>query len=281
MFQINWKLKSLLYNIFGFLNLKNIFYLCQKYITKRSRVDISQISDVWKFHSKIIKNNNINSLLEVGAGKSLEQNIYFSYLFKNKICQTAIDINNMIDLELANEASIQISKLLKTDFLGDIKNLKDLKAQYNIEYKAPMSTTNLLQAKLDYDLCVSSTALEHFTKEDLSTYLLDLKKIIKKEGLISSAIDYSDHYSHTDNSISRLNFLKFSEIKWKKYNNSFLYQNRLRHRHYVDLFKKFNYEIIEEVKSESIDPPKKLNEQYENANKDNFILWGYFLIKNT
>ena len=270
----------MLYNIFSFLKLNNIFYLCQKYITKRSKINISQISDIWKFHSKVIKNNNINSLLEVGAGKSLEQNIYFSYLFKNQICQTAIDINKMIDFELVNEASFQISKLLKVDFLGDVKNLKDLKAKYNIEYKAPMSTTNLLLKKLDFDLCVSSTALEHFTKEDLNTYLLDLKKIIKKEGLISSAIDYSDHYSHTDNSISRLNFLKFDEKKWKKYNNSFLYQNRLRHRHYVDLFKKFNYEIIEEVKSESISPPKDLDGQYEITNKDNFILWGYFLVKS-
>ena len=81
MFQINWKIKSLLYNIFSFFKLKKTIYLTQKYITKRSQVNISSINKIWKYHSDAIESNNIESLLEVGAGKSLELNIYLSYCF--------------------------------------------------------------------------------------------------------------------------------------------------------------------------------------------------------
>ena len=280
MFQINWKIKSLLYSIFSFFKLKKTFYLTQKYITKRSKVNISSIHKMWKYHGDAIESNNIENLLEVGAGKSLEQNIYLSYLFKNKIYQTTIDINNMLDFELFNSASLQISRLLNIKYPGKIKTIKEIRNVYNIKYIAPQSTSDLIKINSKFDICLSSTTLEHFAEKDLDIYLNDAKKLIKKNGLISSVIDYSDHYSHTDKTISPLNFLQFSKKEWEKYNNSFLYQNRLRHRDYVKLFKKFNYEIVQEIKGETTDPTKKLDNEYQLSNKDNFILWGYFLTKN-
>jgi hypothetical protein len=112
MFQINWKLKSFLYSLFVFLRMQSTFYLVQKYITKRSRLNIAQINELWKFHANTIKKYKTRSLLEVGAGKSLEQNIFISYYFQNMISQTLIDINKMIDLNIVNHANEQILKLL-------------------------------------------------------------------------------------------------------------------------------------------------------------------------
>ena len=96
MFQINWKLKALLYKIFAFFNLKKIFYFIQKYITKRSKIDIQIISNLWVSHADNIKKFECKNILEIGAGKSLEQNIYLSYFFNNMINQTTIDINKML-----------------------------------------------------------------------------------------------------------------------------------------------------------------------------------------
>ena len=62
-----------------------------------------------------------------------------------------------------------------------------------------------------FDSCISSTTLEHLSLKQLSDTFLRLKKIIKKDGIISSLIDYSDHYSHTDRNIGALNFLKFDQ----------------------------------------------------------------------
>lgn len=280
MFQINWKTKSFLYNIFSFLKLKKAFYLSQKYITRRSKVNIKEINKIWKYHADSINACSISNLLEVGAGKSLEQNIYFSYLYENKIEQTVIDINKMIDFELINKASIQISKIMQKIYKGEVKSIEDLKIKYNINYRAPIKTADLKSEPFKYDFCVSSTALEHFTSNDLNEHFNNLKSLIKSNGYISSVIDYSDHYSHTDKNISPLNFLQYSDLEWKKYNNLFLYQNRLRHRHYLELFKKFDFFISKEIKGNSINPPVNLNSKYNNSEKDNFILWGYFLIRN-
>ena len=142
MFQINWKLKAFLYLVFSFFRLKGIFYFLQKYITKRSLVNIVKINKLWTFHANSIEKNNSKSVIEIGAGKSLEQNIYLSYKFNGVLNQTAIDINNMLDFDLVNQASKQISSILNCNNKGKVENLEQLKRLYNISYMAPYNLSN-------------------------------------------------------------------------------------------------------------------------------------------
>ena len=110
------------------------------------------------------------------------------------------------------------------------------------------------------------------------SFLLDVKKILKEGGLISSIIDYSDHYSHTDKNIKSLNFLKFDEGDWVKYNNSYLYQNRLRHQDYRKLFNDFNYEIKIEHKGNSAEKFQNISKKFDTHDDETFICWGYYLL---
>ncbi len=280
MFQINWKTKSLLYKIFDFLKLEKFFYLVQKLITKRSKININSINKNWEVHGNNISKLQVNSLIEIGAGKSLEQNIFFSYIFENKIKQTVIDINKMIDFALFNEANFHISKILNKEKKDDVNGVEDIKKIYNIEYKAPFDLKRLVDEKELFDMCINTATLEHFSPRDLHSCLSNLKKIIKKNGYISSLIDYSDHYSHTDKNISALNFLKYSKDEWKKYNNNYLYQNRLRHYEYKKLFESFNFSINQTIKGNIGKPPNKISKEFDSKNNDTFILWGYYLVKN-
>ena len=279
MFQINWKLKALLYKIFDALKLKKTFYLIQKYITKRSKVKINKIDKSWHFHSKNIEKKKISKILEIGAGKSLAQNIYISYNFNNSIKQTVIDINEMLDYKLFNEASEQVSNLLNLKNKGVVENLDHLKQLYNINYKAPMKIEKLKENENKFDMCISTTALEHFSVSDLKNYLKELKTILSGETLISSAIDYSDHYSHTDSSISPLNYLKFTELEWKKYNNSYLFQNRLRHQDYKKVFSELDFEILEAEKGPYLEKPNFISKDFDSNDKETFVGWAFFLIK--
>ena len=97
--------------------MSNTLYFIQKYVTKRSNVNIEQSVRLWKLHSENIKEHQIKTALEIGAGKSLEQNIFFSYFFNNGLEQTVVDVKKMIDFDLVNEASKQISKLLNVQNL--------------------------------------------------------------------------------------------------------------------------------------------------------------------
>ena len=281
MFQINWKLKSLLYKIFSQLKLNKTFYLIQKYVTKRSNVDIKLSVKAWKLHLKNIKEHQIKTVLEIGAGKSLEQNIFFSYFFNNSLEQTVIDVKKMIDFDLVNEASKQISELLNVQKLKSVSSCDDLFNFYNIKYIAPCKTQNLIEEKKVFDLCVSTRTLEHFSIKDLRTLFKDLGIVLKKDGYISAVIDYSDHYRHTDRNISELNFLKYSEKQWQNYNNTYLYQNRLRHDDYVKLLNEYKFTTHKIIQGNIGKPPENLNEKFDLNNKNNFILWAYFFATNS
>ena len=277
MFQINWKLKALLYKIFAFFGFKNKIYFVQKYITKRSKIVIRQINKLWTYHADSIEKNNAKNILEIGAGKSLEQNIYISYKLNNSVIQTAIDVNKMLDLDLVNQASEQIAYALKLQNKGKVKNLQDLKNFYKINYMAPF---DLKKIKGKFDMCVSTNALEHFKITNLKEYLNDLKNILETHGLVSSIVDYSDHYSHTDPKISNLNYLRYSKKEWRKYNNPYLFQNRLRHQDYKELFESSGYKIIETFLGDSLHPPKTISNEFDANNKDTYVGWAYFLMRD-
>lgn len=278
MIQINWKIKSLLYRLLNFFKLYKTLFFIQKKITKRSNIDLKEIAFYWQYHLKYLKENNSKTILEIGAGKSLAQNIFLSYSFKQKIEQTLIDVSRMIDLDLFNKANDQISKLLGVNKLPFAKSIDDLKKNYNLNYLAPMSLSQIIKNKLQFDACISSTTLEHLSEEDLKKTFLLLKKIIKKEGIISAAIDYSDHYSHTDKNIDNLNFLRFTNDEWNKHNTPMLFQNRLRHQDYRKFFKLNKYKIYE-IKGEVGKCPQNISKEFDISNKETFILWGHFLLK--
>ncbi len=112
MFQINWKIKVIIYKILLILKAKKFLFFIQKNITKRAAVKIKNININWNYHLKQIKQHKCNSIFEFGAGKSLEQNIFLSYNSEGKLNQTVIDQSNMLDIKYFNNANEQISKIL-------------------------------------------------------------------------------------------------------------------------------------------------------------------------
>ena len=141
-----------------------------------------------------------------------------------------------------------------------------------------MSLKKLKEQELKFDACISSTTLEHLSTKDLEECFDILKKIIKKNGIISAAIDYSDHYSHTDNNIENLNFLQFNDKEWDKFNTPMLFQNRLRHQDYRKIFENYKFKIFE-IPGNYGKCPERISNKFDIDNKETFMLWGYFLLK--
>ena len=279
LFKINWKLKVFIYKILYFFRLKKILFFIQKKITKRADVQINEINFYWEYHLDFLKQFNSLRVLEFGAGKSLEQNIFLYYQSRNKLDQTVIDISNMLDIDLFNKANEQIAKILNKERQQFVYSIKDIERLYNIKYLAPCTINEIEKKGLYFDACISSTTLEHLPTDLLNNIFTTLKKIIKKDGIILSLIDYSDHYSHTDDKIGHLNFLQYSENNWRKYNTPYLFQNRLRHQDYKNFFFKMNYKILKEIPGNIGIPPTFISDKFDSKNKETYYLWGYFLLK--
>jgi len=272
MFQINWKLKSLLYKFFEKINNDRLLNFIQKYITKRSKIDIDNIKVTWLLHDEILKKYKVKKLVEFGAGKSLEQNIFFSLNNNIKIEQLLLDVYPIIDMQLVDDAYKKISKLLKKK----TRIVEDLKI-FNINYIAPFKKQNI--KRNFFNIVTSTNTLEHLKKKEILDFLKFCKLILKKKGIISLIIDCSDHYSHTDRKISPLNFLKFSNKEWNsKYNSKYLFQNRLRIGDYIKIFKKNKFKILQIKKSSFGKPPDNINNKYKK-NLDNFILWFHVVLQ--
>lgn len=251
--QISWRLKSLAFRLIDIFNAQKILYFIQKNITRRSfrpstnvhsRVNNYHLDNSLMHKNFLISNNLTGPLFEFGAGKNLFQNIFMSEVVNN---QVIVDLNKMIDIDLVNLAINDLKKSGNILNNKNIETLKDLEDEYNIFYLAPYDASKTNYETNYFDSCISTNTLEHIPKESIILIFKELKRIIRKNGMISAIIDYSDHYAHTDNNIGLLNFLNYSEDQWKKYNHSSHYQNRLRHYDYISIFKSLGYKVESEI----------------------------------
>ena len=240
---IPWKLKSSIFAMIDYLNAPNVLYFLQKYVTKRSAKGVLSKKQIWEDHKKyLIKYGVTENVFEFGAGKNLAQNLFLSDILSN---QVVVDLNPMIDFELVNNVRIEISKSVNLKSDAEINSCAEL-ALYGIEYRAPYDAAKTDFGDKSLSACVSTNTLEHIPKDGIAAIFAELYRTLKDGGIISAKIDYSDHYAHTDRNISLLNYLRFDENTWKKFNHNCHYQNRLRHYDYVEIFRKCGFVVIEE-----------------------------------
>lgn len=151
----------------------------------------------------------------------------------------------MIDLELVNNVRSQMSNIVTLKSNKTINSFDDL-SSYGIEYRAPYDAASTDFDDKSLDACISTNTLEHIPKESIISIFSELYRTLKDNGIVSARIDYSDHYAHSDKTISLFNFLKFDENAWKRYNHNCHYQNRLRHYDYLKIFSKCGFVVMEE-----------------------------------
>lgn len=122
----------------------------------------------------------------------------------------------------------------------------DLLERHNIVYMV-MDVRKLPVPDGSFDLITSNNTLEHIYPDVLGEILEKLRRLMKKNGVMSHSIDLSDHFAHMDGSITIYNFLKFSDAAWSLINNSVQPMNRLRIYDYRDMFRKAGIPVQEEI----------------------------------
>jgi len=108
-------------------------------------------------------------------------------------------------------------------------SLEEVLESCNITYISPGDARNMDLPAGSIDLQVSFNVLEHIPPSELRAILCEGTRLLSSRGLAIHRVDYSDHFSHTDATISSINFLQYDDHAWNRFaDNRYMYMNRLR-----------------------------------------------------
>jgi SAM-dependent methyltransferase len=135
--------------------------------------------------------------------------------------------------------------------LADAQSFQELARIMRLEYLSPADATATNLPDHSVDIHFSYTVFEHIPGQ--VSILREASRLVTKSGLICHHIDLSDHYSHADPSISKINFLRFSSEQWRSIDNDrFGYQNRLRADDYAEIYREAGQRILKWI--DGVDP---------------------------
>jgi len=258
---MNWRLKAAIQNLVDKLPTAlsyTIYYKIQRYFggfkdynpTKQLRESVLILKDIkrtqYDFTGK--------TFLEIGTGHTVTVPIGLWLAGASRII--TVDLNPYLKEELVVESIQHIcqnrneirqlfndvtSKAAFDDRLEFLCDKKDkcpsLFESMNIQYLTPVNLECLPIVDHSVDFLFSIHVLEHIPPKVINSLLCEAKRVLAIGGLLVHRITLSDHFAHSDQSISGINFLRFSEKDWLKLaGNKFMYHNRLRALEYEKLF---------------------------------------------
>lgn len=97
-----------------------------------------------------------------------------------------------------------------------------------ISYRAPGDAAATGLPPGSVDVVFSNSVLEHVPGPVIAACLAEARRILRPRGLVFHSVNCGDHYAYVDRSIDQLHYLRYSDREWQRWNNAFLYQNRLR-----------------------------------------------------
>jgi SAM-dependent methyltransferase len=281
---MHWKYKALLQ--LAFSNIPRgeyVGYFFQRYVTRNlpataasfiMTVAFAQrhIGALQRYYQRPLREA---TFYEYGAGWDMAVPLAF-YAFGVER-QLLVDIRRLLRIELVNDTIEKFQQIPLNLALprtpgryidgGRSNSLALLKEYYGIDYRAPCDArhTGLEAGAID---CITSTStLEHIPLQDIRAILRECHRLLQDDGVMSFLIDYQDHYSYFDRGISGYNFLRYSDKAWTFFSPTLHYQNRLRHRDYLGLFREAGFEIVEERLREGTEADLKAIEQLPLAKR--------------
>ena len=242
-------------------------YFLQRHVTRNWPRPVTSLKSLQNVARRVVEDyaryvgGTPSSALEIGAGRDLAVPLALRRLGVGKV--VASDVERLARPELIQHAARNILA-----GRARIENWDDLR-RFGICYLAPHHVT---ESDPKVDCSCSNEVLEHVPPDQLVRLLAALRTVTK--GITTHSIDYSDHYARSDRSLSRLNFLRYSDAQWRRFNSGRQYVNRLRHSDYISMFRDAGFEIIKESKIVGELPPAieaNMASQFTRYERDDLV----------
>ena len=112
-----------------------------------------------------------------------------------------------------------------------------------IQYRAPGDARRTNLPDHSVDVVFSNSVLEHVPGDAIEGMFREAMRILVPGGVMFHSVNCGDHYAYVDRTISQLNYLQYSDNEWEKWNNDFLYQNRLRAHAFVEMAERAGFAL--------------------------------------
>lgn len=267
--EVNNKILSFFWNNFDYLirfvYCKTSFLSGKLLFWKLYSSNFKSLDNIFENMFLILQKNKISlknkTVLELGPGNSYI--IAYNFLMQGIKKAILVDkfpriIENKKQIEYFNkELEFIKGKYGKVPFfvkkgILDSKYLKYLSKE-------------LTEINIDkVDFIYSNSVLEHVKNAEEN--IASMSKILNSGGYMYHNIDLRDHYNFNKPFL----FYKYEDSTWNKYlsKEGVSYTNRLRYDDFINLFKKYGFEIIyEKVKKQKLNQ-KKLSSRFRNKSKD-------------
>jgi Methyltransferase domain len=112
-----------------------------------------------------------------------------------------------------------------------------------VVYRAPCDAAATGLPAASVDVVFSNSVLEHVPRPAIERCLVEARRTLRAGGVMFHSVNCGDHYAYVDRDVHQLNYLRFSDVQWRKWNNRFLYQNRLRAVDFVEMARAAGFAI--------------------------------------
>jgi len=252
---MDWRLKALAFRVLDLPGGAHAHYFLQRYVTRNWPRRATTLDALAGIARRVTEGyaRHVGGMpataLEIGAGRDLAVPLALRRLGVREVI--ASDVERLAKLDLMQHAAKQL-------FAGQARlSTWDDVRRFGIHYRAPHYVSPDDPA---VDCSCSNEVLEHVPAEQLPGLLKALRAVTR--GITMHSIDYSDHYARSDQSLSRLNFLRYSDAEWQPFNSGKQFVNRLRHSDFLRLFREAGFTILEENSTAGEPPDGPISKQF-------------------
>ncbi|OXB20790.1 hypothetical protein B0A80_17850 [Flavobacterium tructae] len=244
---MNHKLKTILFKTLALLPNKAgdyCYHKIQSFFDKSPLEDrLKSVESTYLRLSKVLKDLNIDAkgqtVFEFGSGWFPGMPYFFKYKFEVKKVYT-FDINQHFKKETVLELNGLFSKRYNCEVLANLDSKYGL--PNDVEYFPKYNVVK--NCFPDADIVFSRYVLSHMNENDVDALHEKMAKELKKGTYVIHFISPSDLRQHADSRLSMQDFLKYSKKEWNRIHTKFDYHNRLRLPQFLEIFKKYNFEIM-------------------------------------
>ncbi len=259
---MNWKYKALAQRALSTVPYGvHVNSLLSRHVTKtmpRSDAEFIEIVARAKDYSDAFRKYSERNIadavcLEIGAGQDFAIPLAMYAFGVNH--HILLDIQRLVSWKLVNDtiekiqrlgAQLGMTRIPDRHANGRRDLLSILKDSYGMDYRAPCHARSTGLDSESVDLITSTAVLQHVPLEEIRAMMGECRRLLRRGGLVCHLIGYHDHYADFDRKISVYNFLQYSDKAWRLYSPALQYQNRLRHRDYVELAQAAGFEVVAE-----------------------------------